>query len=129
MNIIQNYLNKYKYLQVLLAVFFICIYIYRIYQQTYDRGYKAGYNAAETVINDKYTKIIETKLKEQKERLEKNFEIILDNEKAKKKTEIVFKDRVKIITEVIKENEQKNINCKMSDNTFETINKMTRKVQ
>lgn len=121
-----NLFNQFKNYFIICFTLFVLFCIVFSYKYTFDKGYKSGKNDAEITLNNEYQKALENKLKEQKELLEKNFNVLMESEKQKSKVKTIFVDREKKIKEIIKE---ENFKAEMTEEQIKKLNDLTRLIR
>ena len=126
MDLIKLYFNQYKTAILSIMVVLLLGFVVYSYKYTYDKGYNSGFNVATKELDQAYQKSLENKLKQQEETLQKNFNVLLDAEKQKKKVETVFIDRIKTVKEIVKAD---NFKCETTDEQKEQLNKLTRGIK
>lgn len=126
MELIKSYFNMYKTAILSIMVVLLLGFVVYSYKYTYDKGYNSGFNVATKELDQAYQKALENKLKTQEETLQKNFNILLDAEKQKKKVNTVYVDRIKTVKEIVKAD---NFKCEMTDEQKEQLNKLTRGIK
>ena len=118
-----NLFNQFKNYFIIGFTLFILFCIVFSYKYTFDKGYKNGKNDAEITLNNEYQKALENKLKEQKELLEKNFNVLMESEKQKQNIKTVFVDRENKVKEIIKED---NFKAELTEEQIKKLNELTR---
>ena len=126
MDLIKLYFNQYKTAILSIMVVLLLGFVVYSYKYNYDKGYNSGFNVATKELDQAYQKSLENKLKQQEETLQKNFNVLLDAEKQKKKVETVFVDRIKTVKEIVKAD---NFKYEMTDEQKEQLNKLTRGIK
>lgn len=125
-NLITSYFNQFKIYFIIGFTLLILFCIVFSYKFTYDKGFNSGKNETEITLNKEYQKALENKLKEQKEILEKNFNVLMESEKQKSKVKTIFVDREKKIKEIIKE---ENFKAEMTEEQIKKLNDLTRLIR
>lgn len=112
-NLILGLLSNYKYwvIGVLIAITISFTY-YKGHSNGFDSGkleghkigLKDGIKQERDRLDIEYNDILAKRLKQNSENLKKQFDLELEAEKASKKTDIIYKDRVETITKIVREN-------------------------
>jgi len=112
-----------KYL-LFLSVFALSLFI------VYNKGISNGKQQEKNRLYEEYSKILEERLKENTDRLTREFSEKLDIEKNKVKIEKVYIEKKEKAKEIVEKS--KNMNkeeCSLSDSEIEDFNKLTRKTK
>ena len=114
-----------KYFIYFLFLFIILLSFYG----TYHIGFNNGKSKEKLRLEQEYSVILEKRIKENEEVLKREFDKILENQKEKVRVEKVFVDREKIVEKIIEKSTSglSNLQCEMSDEELEQLNKNTRK--
>lgn len=123
MQYITDLFKTYKnvFLGVLIVVF-VCIILFS-FRFVYLKGYHSGFDTAQEEIDKAYQISLEKKLEEQRNTLQNNFDVLLQREKDSKKIEVVYKDRIVKVKDIIKAD---NMKCEMNDEQIIQLNSLTR---
>ena len=97
---------------------------------TYQIGYSKGVDNEKNRLAVEYAQVLEVKMKENSARLTREFEEKLKIQKENAEKEIVYKDRVKIVKEIIEKSPSLNKKeCNIEDELVVEFNKNTRRVK
>lgn len=125
-SMVTNIFNQYKiYAFIGIALITILSIVFCL-KYTYEKGYLSGKNETEIQLNKDYQVALENKLKEQKDILEKNFNVLLEAEQQKQKTKTVFIEREKQIKEITKAD---NFKVEMTEEQIKKLNELTRLIR
>lgn len=86
-----------------------------LFRCSYTKGYDSGYSTYDAMYKEKLAK----ELEEENKKIRDKYQAIIDQIKQDKKIEVVYKDRVKIVKEIVKE---ENMQCKMTTDQVAKLN-------
>lgn len=94
----------------------------------YNKGYNAGSNEQKLAIEKQYNEILENRMKENTDRLTREFQAKLDSQKEKVRVQKIYIDReVKIDNFVSNSPVLSNKEIKMSDEELKELNEYVKK--